>query len=191
MEYDLRAMLRKTLTILSLLGLLLSVGLWGVSIRYYSAFIPKSLRFQVTMSHGQCSLFWPDKPFAEMADVVVETTDWQPSMLMPEQTITISSSESIRVPAEGCAIAGFDFWQISWSWHLGFRSPMSRRGSIPVGRSFSIPLWIPTLLLAVVFWRSFSTLHRRRKRRKLALCLKCGYDLRASKERCPECGRTL
>ena len=188
-------MIRKTVTILSLIGLLLSVGLWGVSMRYFLAFIPKSLTFQVTMSHGGGSLFWPDKPFAEMSDFVAEMTEWRPSTIMAEQTIQISPWESIRVPAEGCASAGFDSWKISCPWHLGFRfPPMIRRqlgpGS-PRGRSLFIPFWIPTLLFAAVFWRSFSTTYRRRKCKKLGLCLKCGYDLRASKERCPECGEAI
>ncbi len=51
-----------------------------------------------------------------------------------------------------------------------------------------IPLWIPTVLFTTVFWWSFLPIHRRRKWRKLGLCLQCGYDLRGSGERCPECG---
>ena len=33
------------------------------------------------------------------------------------------------------------------------------------------------------------TRHLHRKRQRLGLCLKCGYDLRGSNKRCPECGK--
>ena len=55
-----------------------------------------------------------------------------------------------------------------------------------------VPLWIPTVLFAAMFWWSFLPRRRRRKRKKLGLCVKCGYDLRGLVEQlCPECGEAF
>ncbi len=56
---------------------------------------------------------------------------------------------------------------------------------------FSVPCWL--ILLATAFlpalwlWRRI----RHAQYRWHGLCPKCGYDLRASKERCPECGTAI
>ncbi len=101
-------MIRKTLTILSLLGLLLSVGLWGVS----------------ELQSG-----------------------------------------------------------IPWKWY--FSSPPV---AIRVPQTWIV---ISALLFSSTFclcrWTRYLTVARNRKRKKLGLCVKCGYDLRGSKDRCPEC----
>lgn len=50
------------------------------------------------------------------------------------------------------------------------------------------PHWvlIPLLLLPGLLW--IAMIVRKRRRRLRNACLTCGYDLRASKEICPECG---
>ena len=59
-------------------------------------------------------------------------------------------------------------------------------------RYLTLPYWLLTTLFAIlpILW----TLHlhrqfRARSRLKRGLCPACGYDLRSSKNRCPECGQ--
>jgi len=61
-----------------------------------------------------------------------------------------------------------------------------------VTREFLIPYWLLLLVTATLpaLWLR-SALRRRRGARRLAAgqCTHCGYDLRSSPDRCPECGR--
>ena len=138
-------MIRKTLTIFSLIGLLLSVGLWGVS-------------------YGNCGY----------------GTGVELWLLTYGRLIYF---EFLHDPPEG-------FW---W----GHITPSSSQWLPGIGHAesgslwFSLPLWIPTLLFAAYPAYRLLPFHRRRKRKKLGLCVKCGFDLRASKDRCPECGLPL
>jgi hypothetical protein len=79
----------------------------------------------------------------------------------------------------GCSILKWTSWQAS-----GTPSPQTEY-------SVQFPLWL-VAILALVLPIAWEFGHRRqyyrRKRLQSGQCPDCGYDLRASPERCPECG---
>ena len=131
-------MIRKTLTILSLIGLLISVGLGAVSM--FTA---------ITYTYSTLDKRYPS-----------------PRMWYKLKVTYACDRGRISRNADGYNEAG-----------LGMGS-----------YSVLCELWMPALIFAAYPVYRLLPFHRRRKRKKLGLCLKCGYNLRGSKDRCSECG---
>jgi hypothetical protein len=69
---------------------------------------------------------------------------------------------------------------------LGFRYVVER-GAWP-GFSISLPYWFLAVLWSVLPFLRWRRSRRLRQSMRQGLCAQCGYDLRATPERCPECG---
>jgi hypothetical protein len=54
--------------------------------------------------------------------------------------------------------------------------------------SLWLPHWLPVLLLMILPLHALLMHRRHVRRQQRGLCNQCGYDLRASGDRCPECG---
>src|SRR5688572_23494893 len=97
---------------------------------------------------------------------------------MEQQMRAWSRVQAAVAPDRGRAFLGFH-------WYPG-EGPA---GVVP-SPSFAAPYWSLLLIAASVPAAQLLSLHRARRRTRHALCPNCGYDLRASPERCPECGFT-
>ncbi len=170
-------MIRKTLTILSLIGLLLSVGLWGASIIYALEFVSEARSYGIRLTCGIVRVWQPSESFLRVPP------DTPASAIVPGRIyVTMQTGKVDHCAAPGVSVAKnglpqpflYEFWP-----GVEFRRRI---------RILRIPLWMPCLVFAALPAYSLPPIHRRRKRKRLGLCLKCGYDLRASKDRCPECG---
>ena len=54
-----------------------------------------------------------------------------------------------------------------------------------------VPSWFAVIVFGLLPGFRLWTWNRQRKRKRDNLCLKCGYDLRESPDRCPECGAAV
>ena len=147
-------MIRKVLTILSLIGLLLSVGAWAVSYGFPRYWFSTGNTALIT---GHYTLLW-------------------------DGGVTYPSLSSSGFEWNGCTP-----FKTQW---LPKLTTIPRNAMYPQGAlAMCIHLWIPTLLFGSLFYLCRPEYHvRRRKRKKLGLCLKCGYNLTGLNElRCPEC----
>jgi len=179
-------MLRKTLTILSLIGLLLSVGLWGVSYLNFVA-VTKPRGPSWRLGHGCFAVRWGLLPSQDPLPPDYET--WTVGTIrLTGGRLLMSTANPQEVMGAARAtfktgLTFFGFKNLKTQW-----LPQLHRGPPSVVGHLQIPFWILALAFASMLMLCYLPSRRRRKRKKLGLCLKCGYDLRASKDRCPECG---
>jgi hypothetical protein len=86
-----------------------------------------------------------------------------------------STAEVKRSASSWIGGFGFSYWTWRADWHTK-------------NRGITIPTWfLVAVTLALPFIQTGRLLAKRRTRRG-NLCPSCGYDLRASPDRCPECG---
>jgi hypothetical protein len=79
-----------------------------------------------------------------------------------------------------------DFWRDGGGFrYLRVTSNGMRRWNLVV------PFWAPALATATLPLARVGVRSRRARRRRAGLCPTCGYDLRATPDRCPECGQTV
>jgi hypothetical protein len=209
-----RRLVRHLFTFFSVVSLLLCVVvcvLWALSYRRWDELHINVLRpheggwlaYSTALSYSWGSLTfttnWEEGRNAAPAPNLPLITRYGGSRVAPWQNLNFGAAPYYE------DAFGFAAIDIPENWHIYRRGPFPRgpgrmpaaasSGMLPEVRSRThylfVPMWFAVLITAAAplatscaLWRA-----RRRRRRQRDVCINCGYDLRASPERCPECGQ--
>lgn len=155
---------------------------------HYGLLIPPTagLHGNVSSSAGSlCVIFgWTQRPIPPQEVERVRRTRarpelrvWNRSSRPPTYMLFDGSGQYASKAPLFLRRMGFDY-----RWPTGMTDEQAQLSSF----DFIVPYWVAVVALAfgpaarVAFWR--------RRARQRGLCPTCGYDLRASPDRCPECG---
>jgi hypothetical protein len=161
-------MIRRLFTFLSFLSLLLCIAtavLWTRRARCRDVF---------TIPLGARHAFWVESVRSGM-QFVVETNP------LPEDNVAGWSVIEPSNPLPANTRRGFGAVSATVPLFDGTTTTIKMVGITAV----DVPHWLIVALTAVLpVWRLLAF----RRRTDVGVCRKCGYDLRATPERCPECG---
>ena len=176
-------MIRFLLNLLSTLFALIAIAaaiLWPYSFcvaRFYSHRIAEHDRVGCILCRGKVTVY---RTFNSEW-----TSPWQWS----------TDSDSHYTSVDDAMLMDSALWSATPDYRLHFAGVYYVSGTLPClgtqpGRMLLFPLWPFTALILLPAYRTRRYLARRRSLRS-GLCPKCSYDLRASKNRCPECGTPI
>lgn len=168
-------MILRIASVVSLICFLASIALWTRSyfatdlVAYSSKSDLVSVRGFVSSS-GDLLVAWVDnlpRSYGQNDDFHIESD--------PPRELTAFGDQEVFAPLKRVGIRA---------------STYSNRLGINTGWDLIFPWWFITIATAVLpAWRIVQ--HRRQRRHKAGTCRACGYDLRATPDRCPECGAAL
>ncbi len=158
-------MIRRPWTIASLLGLFVSVVPWATA----------GIIYAVESGGHSCLAFGYGNGESWLISIVVYPDGFAMIQSFPEN---LSRHDGFYCKMSRMHVRH----NLTWKSVL----PRSMRGR--VGKTMFFHLGLPLAIFGTLSgYALISPVVRRRKRKKHGLCVGCGYDLRASEDRCPEC----
>ena len=145
---------------------------WRVDV--LAVFTPAGKLQAVASWKGSAIFFFSDVPFGGEVGLTAQTASAPADDFAPTDD-TLHDKPALKWKLGGFRLARGDFAFIR---------------SSPRYTAVTVPQWLLLAAAAVPAWRTTRTQYLRRMRSRRGWCLSCGYDLRGTPGRCPECGAT-